>query len=43
MDDEGDDAGDDMEGNADIADMANNMPSDDEIEDFGGDMGQEKN
>jgi hypothetical protein len=34
LDDDGDDAGDDMEGNADIADMANIENEDDEIEDF---------
>ncbi len=35
MDDEGDDMGDDMEGNADIADMANNdISSEEDIADF---------
>jgi len=34
LDDDGDDAGDDMEGNADIADMANQQDDDDDIEDF---------
>lgn len=34
LDDEGDDAGDDMDGGADIADMANQDNDDDEIEDF---------
>ena len=34
LEDEGDDMGDDMEGNADIADAANNQQSDDDIEDY---------
>ena len=48
LDDEGDDAGDDMDGGQDIADMANNQQDDDEIEDFadfghGQDGGAEEN
>jgi hypothetical protein len=44
LDDEGDDMGDEMEGNADIADMANGGGnSDDEIEDFAADFGGDKN
>jgi len=34
MDDEGDDMGDDMDGGADIADLANQQQDDDDIEDF---------
>ena len=34
LDDEGDDMGDDMDGGADIADMANQQADDDDIEDF---------
>lgn len=34
LDDEGEDVGDDMDGGADIADMANNQQDDDDIEDF---------
>lgn len=45
LDDEGDDMGDEMEGNADIADAANNQQSDDDIEDYAdfGGMGGDKN
>ena len=44
LDDEGDDMGDEMEGNADIADLANkDGGSDDEIEDFAADFGGDKN
>ena len=44
LDDEGDDMGDEMEGNADIADIANmGGGSDDEIEDFAGEFGADKN
>jgi estrogen-related receptor beta like 1 len=44
MEDEGDDMGDEMEGNADIADIANaGGASDDEIDDFVGEFGQDKN
>lgn len=39
LDDEGDDMGDDMDGGADIADMANIQQDDDDIEDFA-DFGQ---
>jgi hypothetical protein len=35
LDEEGDDMGDDMEGGADIADMANQDISEDEMDDFG--------
>ena len=42
LDDEGDDMGDEMEGNADIADMANQNQSDDDIEDFAQDFGVDK-
>lgn len=42
LDDDGDDMGDEMEGNADIADMANNQNSDDDIEDFAQDFGGDK-
>jgi estrogen-related receptor beta like 1 len=34
LDDEGDDMGDDMDGGADIADLANNNNEDDDIEEF---------
>jgi hypothetical protein len=44
LDDEGDDMGDEMEGNADIADIANMAGgSDDEIEDFAGEFGDKNN
>lgn len=44
MDDEGDDMGDDMDGGADIADMANNNDlDDDDIDDFAGDFNQGQN
>lgn len=36
LDEEGDDLGDDLDGGADIAEMANQDISEDEIEDFGG-------
>jgi intraflagellar transport protein 57 len=39
LDDEGDDMGDDMDGGADIADMANNDISEDDMDDFGGQGG----
>jgi estrogen-related receptor beta like 1 len=39
LEDEGDDMGEDMDGGADIADMANNQADDDDIEDFA-DFGQ---
>jgi hypothetical protein len=39
LDDEGDDMGDDMDGGADIADLANNQNDDDDIEEFA-DFGQ---
>lgn len=42
LDEEGDDLGDDLDGGADIADMANQDISEDEIEDFGGGAGQDK-
>jgi hypothetical protein len=42
MDDDGDDMGEDMDGGADIADMANQDISEDEIEDFGLGVGADK-
>lgn len=42
MEEEGDDMGDDLDGGADIADMANQDISEDEIDDFGLGAGGDK-